>query len=617
MGLHFSSLRTRILVLATVPLVGLLALTLWISHQTTTRAIESAAAGRLQDAASVLEEMVKSRHDALHAQARVTASDPRFFATFSVPDDERGAEFVRTMEYLSADFLQITDADFIEIYDAVGGPLLRVDRGAEPPEGWRIRVPGRRSLALAAERTVSADRFINDGAAVLVVDAPVFLGARQEAILRMGRRLDREFAADVRRLTGSELALGSTQGMVISTWSSAVPSLTSARATQALDRRDIAGESFLCTEFLLEGIEDNSGIVALLGRSTTHELAGLKRAERLMVAIGLAALLLTVIASISIAVGVTRPLHALMGFARLIREGDYTEPVPVQGRDEVALLARTLEESRTALQAHVSRLEDLDRRKGEFLALAGHEIRTPLTVITSFNDMLRDGMFGELPEEVTETTSVIGEQLSHLNELVTDIIDLTALDTAPEQAISIQAIPVAETLLRVIEDQRSAREGRDIDLVWSLPGSGVAIPGDERLIARAFRALLDNAVRFTPDGGHVEVLVLEKDGEARISVVDDGVGINPDELRWIYEKLYEGADIEHHSSGGLAFQAGGMGMGLSIARAVVDAHGGRLDVESQPGQGSTFTMTLETVAGAERGPGHAGSNQHSTEEIPC
>lgn len=618
---QFHSLRHRILGLATVPLVALLVALLWISHQTMTASVEATAAGRIADAASVATELVGSQHRALRAQARVTASDPRFFATFTVPVEERGPEFVTTMEHLGAEFLQITDADFLEVFDREGGGLLRVDRDGGTDGNWTDSGAGRASILAAADRAVSSDLLLAGGRAVMVVDVPVFLGQRQEAVLRMGRWIDSRFAEEVRRLTGADVAVGRDDLVVLTTWDEpGQAGFAAVRADADRERSPVrplsfGDEEFLCVDVGFAGHAADSGFTVRLGRSTAAELADLRRAEQLMLAIGLCALLTTIVLSFSIAVGVTRPLRALVGAARRIGEGDYSRPVPVEGRDEVAELARTFEESRQALAAHVRRLEDLDRRRGEFLTLAGHEIRTPLTVVTSFNDMLHEGAFGALPPEVTETTAMIGAQLARLNELVTDILDLTALEATPDKAIEPASVNLVELVGHVEERQREARADREVDVRWRRPAFDTEVHGDERLLGRAFRSLLDNAVRFTPDGGRVEVTLLERGTQIHLSVSDDGIGISPDEIRWICDKLYEGGDIEHHSSGGLGFRASGMGIGLSITRAVLAAHGGRLEVESRPGQGSCFTMVLPARRDPDRHPEDL--TQNTPEGLRC
>jgi signal transduction histidine kinase len=127
---------------------------------------------------------------------------------------------------------------------------------------------------------------------------------------------------------------------------------------------------------------------------------------------------------------------------------------------------------------------------------------------------------------------------------------------------------------------------------------GVCVRADRERLIEAVLHLIDNAIRFTPDGGTVTAGVGRRDGDAIVTVSDTGVGIPPNELNWIFDKVYEVGDILRHSSGRHAFGSRGFGLGLALCRAIVDVHGGRIDVRSVPGRGSTFTIVLPLAPSA-------------------
>jgi signal transduction histidine kinase len=572
MHLRFGSLRTRVLVLATTPLVAMIVTLLVLGHRAAEHTITANAREGLDNAGLVLEQTVRARRDALLAQARVTASDPRFFATFSVPVPERGAEFGPTLAGIAHDFLAITDADFLEIYDAAGLPIARarVPGRARP---WSAKGHTRAGIERALTGELAADHFLLADVGTMVVDVPVFVAGHLEAVLRMGRDLDARFEEEIKRLTGAEIAI-QTNGSPLHAPVHHV--LTTTRA--------------------LEGLHPAGGLRVVLARDVDRQLEPLRDAERQMALLGLLALVATIGASVAIAVGVTRPLRRIVDAAVRLRGGDYEAAVTMTGDDEVARLAQTFDAMREDLRAYVTHLRDVDRLKSDFLALAGHELKTPLTVIISFNDLLQSGAFGDLPEEVLETNGIIKEQLRRLDRMVQDILDLTTLEANGADALLRTRVDLAELVHVVGRTQEGARANRSLRLDLPAPDAGLEVNADQRMLARAVSALLDNAVRFTPDGGSIEVALVVDGDRVRLSVRDDGVGIAPDELRWITGKFYERGDLAHHRSGGLEFGARGLGLGLALVRAVVQAHGGLLHIESRPGRGSTFTIELPVTS---------------------
>jgi two-component system phosphate regulon sensor histidine kinase PhoR len=152
---------------------------------------------------------------------------------------------------------------------------------------------------------------------------------------------------------------------------------------------------------------------------------------------------------------------------------------------------------------------------------------------------------------------------------------------------------------QVDRQQAPARIERDVQIIDELGGESLPVKADERLLNRALTALLDNAVRYTRDGKRIWMKG-EKDGDsAWIRIEDEGIGIDPDQLHWIFEKFYEKGDINHHTSGRLEFGSRGMGLGLSLSRAVLEAHGGHIEVESHPGRGSTFSIRVPLTDGIQ------------------
>jgi len=432
---------------------------------------------------------------------------------------------------------------------------------------------------------------------------PVYVTGQLAAVLRVGNVLDDAFLADVRRLTGAEIALRDDRGDYGGTfptardgesWPASLPPARSAlggfQASEAIIFPR-GGTEYLGVEIAFRGADQRQVFRAYLGRALEAELAPLRAMEARMASLGLIALVLTVGAGFVSASTVTRPLSRVVGAAEDLARGDYSTPLAAHGHDEVATLSRCFVQMRDSLQRHVQHLQDVDQMKSDFIALAGHELKTPLTVITSFNDLIASGEMGELPDDVAETSSIIKDQLSRLNRLVQDILDLSSLEQGLDPP-RFEATRPAQLVREEVESLRQRAAGRDVDLRTVLdPGVvDLEVELDVPRTRQALSCLLDNAVRFTPDGGGVTVRATTVDGHLELAVVDTGIGIPAHELDWIFDKGYEVGDVMKHTSGHLEFGSKGFGLGLALCRAITEHLGGQVDVRSAPGRGSEFTL---------------------------
>ncbi len=234
-------------------------------------------------------------------------------------------------------------------------------------------------------------------------------------------------------------------------------------------------------------------------------------------------------------------------------------------------------------------LETASQHKSEFLANMSHELRTPLNAIIGFSDVLTERMFGELNEKQDEYVKDISASGTHLLSLINDILDLSKIE-AGRMELELtefdlrQAIDNALTLVR----ERAGRRG--IALHQVIEERLGEIRGDERKVKQVLLNLLSNALKFTPEGGRIDVRAGIVDGTAEISVTDTGVGIAPEDQEAVFE--------EFRQVGGAEKKAEGTGLGLALSRKFIELHQGRIWVKSQVGIGSTFTFTLPVL-----GPG--------------
>lgn len=243
----------------------------------------------------------------------------------------------------------------------------------------------------------------------------------------------------------------------------------------------------------------------------------------------------------------------------------------------------------------------LESMKSSFITMAAHEIFTPLTRIRLQAQLLEEGVLGTLGPTQAEGLSKISQSVDDLARIVRDLTNMTLLESGQE-ALSRRQVILADTLAPVVEEIHDMALRRRLDFVAEVSPDLPDVWGDPRLLQVLARNLLMNAVRFTPDGGRIWLGLGVKGPDVEIEVGDSGIGISPEHHATIFQPIFEVADAGHHHSGGEAFGSGGLGLGLSIAKSIAQAHQGRIWVESQEGQGSRFFVRLPLSADPPRGP---------------
>jgi signal transduction histidine kinase len=228
-------------------------------------------------------------------------------------------------------------------------------------------------------------------------------------------------------------------------------------------------------------------------------------------------------------------------------------------------------------------LEAASRHKSEFLANMSHELRTPLNAILGFSEVLSQRMFGEINDKQAEYLGDILESGQHLLSLINDILDLSKIEAGRMELEPTDFdLPSAIENTLVLVRERAQRHG--ITLGRTVDECLGTIRGDERKVKQVLLNLLSNALKFTPEGGQIDVRAKAQDEAAEISVRDTGVGIAPEDQEAVFE--------EFRQVGTASKKVEGTGLGLAISRRFIELHGGRIWVNSQIGAGSTFTFTL-------------------------
>jgi signal transduction histidine kinase len=242
----------------------------------------------------------------------------------------------------------------------------------------------------------------------------------------------------------------------------------------------------------------------------------------------------------------------------------------------------------TEIQEKTAQLEIANRHKSEFLANMSHELRTPLNAVIGFSEVLLERMFGEVNEKQEEYLSDILSSGKHLLSLINDILDLSKIE-AGRMELEAQPfnLPAALDNALTLIKERAARNSIGLEVqVDQRIGEIVA---DERKVKQVLLNLLSNAVKFTPEGGRITMSAALNDGLIEVSVADTGIGIAPEDQAAVFEEFRQvGTDY--------ARKREGTGLGLALARRLVELHGGTLSLESELGKGSTFTFTLPVRA---------------------
>ncbi len=295
--------------------------------------------------------------------------------------------------------------------------------------------------------------------------------------------------------------------------------------------------------------------------------------------------------------------------SRLLREHLPEEATDELGRwwgQALELLAWTAEEELEKgfreLEARQHRVEKLERLKSNFVTVVGHELRTPLTVVDGYLQMLRALVEEQDAVPASELEKVIGgmeQGMLRLRALVETVLDLAYVESG-QVAQDPQPLWLHRLLEDVLEDYVPLTQERNIQLVLDpTPLPRAAVMGDPEYLAKAFAHLLDNAVKFTPDGGRItlRMRVLEEEGQVELQFQDTGIGIPPEAQQDIFGRFVRLGEPDNHSSPRTRFKGGGAGLGLAIVKGVVEAHGGHIWVES-PGYdehrcpGATFFLRL-------------------------
>lgn len=306
-------------------------------------------------------------------------------------------------------------------------------------------------------------------------------------------------------------------------------------------------------------------------------------AQRLSLAI-LLLLSAALASSLLISNGLVRRLRGTGEAARAIAEGDLSQRAPAQGGDEIAELAGHFNQMADRVQALVEGLRRSHAVQHDLLIMVSHEVRTPLTSIQGFAEALRDGVVRD-EERRQRYMEIIAAESARLSRLTTDLFDVAKLE-AGQAEIQFQPIDLESWLGAAAEGVQASAADRELQVALVIDPTlrGAFVWGDQDRLQQVLGNLTANALRFAPMASTIEISAQPAGELVRISVADEGPGVGVEEQERVFERFYQGSKVGAHK---------GAGLGLSIAKSLVEAHGGRIGVEGEPGQGATFWFELQ------------------------
>ncbi|MFN8215412.1 MAG: HAMP domain-containing sensor histidine kinase [Solirubrobacterales bacterium] len=314
------------------------------------------------------------------------------------------------------------------------------------------------------------------------------------------------------------------------------------------------------------------------------EISGDTRDTAILVAAGLIAGLTGALLLFSgLIASLRRPLEALVEAARRLAAGDLSARVEVGGLSETATLGGAFNEMADQLQAQAREREQLDRLKDEFVLTASHELRSPLTSVQGFAELLMLERDSLTPRQV-ETVEIILDNCNHLVRLLNDLLDLARSD-AGRLAVKLRPTELPPLIDEVVRTLRAQTEAAHQTLEEEVEPGIPPISAEPDRIRQILVNLVTNAHEYSPEGARIGVRARVVGDDVEVSVTDDGPGIPENQLEHIFERFVRG-------DAGLTQRVGGTGLGLAISKSLVELHGGTIEAESTPGAGSTFRFRL-------------------------
>lgn len=313
--------------------------------------------------------------------------------------------------------------------------------------------------------------------------------------------------------------------------------------------------------------------------SATRELnrRGVKSVHNALIGLGISSLV-GLLGVVFLAYSMIRPLKELMRGIRSISKARQSEPLKIHSKDELGELAAAFNEM-------ADRLRQEEQLRSDFISMLSHEIRTPLTSIRESVNMIEEEVMGPINNRQRKFLEIAGSEIGRICDLLNHLMQASRLEPGALK-LNRQAVDIYTLVASCVESLRPSAEGKQVAITSEIPMETPDVAGDPQYLQQVFLNLVGNAIKFSDPKARIWIRVGSKDKHNRLtfSVIDTGPGILEEDQAKLFNKFYRATTVREHLDG--------VGLGLSITKNIVEAHGGSIWVESQVGKGTTFSFTL-------------------------
>lgn len=276
-----------------------------------------------------------------------------------------------------------------------------------------------------------------------------------------------------------------------------------------------------------------------------------------------------------------RPVREVSRLAGVISGGDFTQEITVKNNDEIGDLAVAVNTMSNSLKSDIIQLKETDRLKNEFIMISSHNLRTPLTVINGYIDMIKNL---DIDNQLKELLGIIDKNTTKLTKLTEDMLTISTVESGGA-LVTNNAIDIAPLITKLSEEFNPVFKTKNISFsVINKLGKSRALISKSHFIS-AVSNVLENALKFTPEHGSVSLIALLEKGDIQITITDSGIGISEDEIPLLFTKFHRGTDT-------LQYEYEGVGLGLYLTKIIIDQFRGSVAIESSKEKGTRFTITL-------------------------
>ncbi|XQY91090.1 sensor histidine kinase [Metabacillus sp. HB246100] len=303
----------------------------------------------------------------------------------------------------------------------------------------------------------------------------------------------------------------------------------------------------------------------------------------LLIAVGVVFFLLTFFIVNRMSHSFLQPIHEMKQYANDLAKGQFSKVIPVQSQDEIGKLAETFNYMSKALH-------ETDIRKKEFLANVAHELRTPLSYVKGYSEVLQEGLY-ETEDEARKYLILIQQESERMKRLVNDLLDLAQLESTHYQLVKMPIV-FSQLILDTLERFNYRIKEKELQITVSLDDE-IIINGNEDRLQQIVYNLIENAIRYTNSQGKITLILREEKEKIHFSIADNGIGMTKVDIEQIGQRFFRSDKARNRKEGGT-------GLGLAIVKQLVHLHGGTLEVESEVGEGTKFSLFFPLYNEEER-----------------